>query len=137
MTNRISLASLIAGVVTFGSLVYGEGTNPPAPSFAEVYSLVQSNLADVNQDDLNRAAVTGLLSQLQSRVTYLTNGAEAADAPRVPLLSKSAVFEGAYGFLRIGRVGPDLSNEVAKALNQLRSTNKLKGVIVDLRFAVG
>ena len=131
----------IVAFVVFFSSVWGlkasEALNLSAPPFEEVYSLVRSNLTGETETELNRAAVLGFLSQLQARVTLMTNGLVPSDAQAVPLVSKSAVFYGAYAFLRVGRVGPGLSNEVARAYDQLRATNKLKGVIVDLRFAVG
>jgi Peptidase family S41 len=131
----------IAAIVVLSSpmcrLRAAEALSLPAPPLAEVYSLVRSNLTGETEAELNRAAVLGFLNQLQTRVTLVTNGVAVSDAPAVPLVSKTAVFDRAYAFARVGRVGPGLSNEVAKAYDQLRATNKLKGIIVDLRFALG
>jgi hypothetical protein len=109
----------------------------PAPPFTEVYGVVRSNVTGLTEAELNRAAVHGLLSQLQSRATLVTNATRSDDAPAVPLVVKSALFDGGYGYLRIGRVAPGLSNELVKAYEQVRGTNKLKGLVIDLRYAVG
>jgi hypothetical protein len=108
-----------------------------APQFSEVYTLVRSNLTGTSEAELNQAAVVGFLAQLHGRVSLVNGETASADAPAVPLVSKAAVFDGAYLFLRIGRVGPGLSNDVARAYAQLSATNKLKGIVVDLRFALG
>jgi Peptidase family S41 len=132
---------LIVGMVGWdnaGISCAEQAPTPALPPFSEVYGLVRSNLAGVGEAELNRAAVLGFLGQLRSQVTLATtNAAGSADVSAVPLLSKATVFDGAYGFLRIGRVAPGLANSVRSAYDQLRSTNKLKGLIVDLRFAIG
>ena len=106
-----------------------------APSFAEVYSVVRSNLTSATEAELNRAAVTGFLNQLGPRAALVTN--TAIPAATAPLLSKTTAFEKAYGFLRVGTVGAGLAREIKNAFNQLAKTNRLEGVILDLRFADG
>ncbi len=120
-----------------GALRAAETPNPLSPPFAEVYSLVRSNLAGATDAELNRAAVTGFLDQLQGRVALVTNEAAVNPAPTGPWVTRTAVFDRAYGFVRVGRVGPGLSNEFAQACQHLQATNQLKGLIVDLRFAEG
>ncbi|MFO1502063.1 MAG: S41 family peptidase [Verrucomicrobiota bacterium] len=124
LTTAISLSAADAASVAF-------------PSFDEVYGVVRSNLTGASAEELNRAAVAGFLSQLQSRVTLVTNGAAASQAEAVPLVSKATALEGAYGFLRVGRVDGGLAKAFRQAYDDLVSTNKLKGLIVDLRFAGG
>jgi C-terminal processing protease CtpA/Prc len=91
----------------------------------------------MSEADLNRAAVLGFLARLQPQVSLVTSLTAQPDVSAVPLLSRSAVLDGAYAFLRIGRVGPGLAKALGTVFDELRSTNKLRGVIVDLRFAVG
>lgn len=110
------------------------------PPFQEVYDLVRSNLAGATEEALNQAAVLGLLQQLPSRVLLLTNAA-AADTPgastNLTLLSKTNVFDDAYGYLRIGRLEDGLPKGLDEALAGLTSTNPLKGLVLDLRFVGG
>lgn len=110
------------------------------PGFQEVYSLVRSNLAGVDEPQLDRLALEGLLTALQGKVIVVTNApvVPAAQTNTVtPLLSKSMMFEGAYAYLRVGRVGAGLVDEFKSAFQQLTSTNKLNGLVLDLRFAGG
>lgn len=107
------------------------------PSFAEVFGVVRSNLTGTSEAELNRAAVLGMISQLQSRVLLITNGVASSSAMEVPLIPKSSVLESAYGFVRIARIAPGLDQELRKACQQLLSSNRVKGLVIDLRFAMG
>jgi carboxyl-terminal processing protease len=52
-------------------------------------------------------------------------------------ISSSAVFDDNYGYIRITRVGNRLPDQFTAALAKLSATNKLKGLVVDLRYAEG
>jgi hypothetical protein len=134
--TSVSIA-IIAWTFSQGAVQAAEGAPAAAPPFSAVYNLVRSNMSGVSESELNQAAVVGFLAQLQGRATLATNGTAETDLSAIPLVSKAAVFDNAYALVRIGRVGPGLSNEVAKAYDQLRATNKLKGMVVDLRYSVG
>jgi C-terminal processing protease CtpA/Prc len=52
-------------------------------------------------------------------------------------LSKSVVIESNVAYLRVGRVAASLANELSAAYRALTTTNKVAGVVLDLRFVVG
>ena len=108
-----------------------------APEFKEVYELLRSNLPGNDDAELNKAAVQGLLGQLQSRAA-IVDGAKGADRAMgtEPDLT-SEIFDGAYGYLRVGRVTAGINEQALKAFQQLSSSNRLRGLVVDLRFAEG
>ena len=137
MINRRFLR-IFAGNLAITGLMFcfqgraGENVLPP---FTEVHSLLRSNLAGLSESELDRAAVQGLLDQLQSRIALLTNSpSETLD---VPLVTKSAVLDGAFGFVRISKVAPALPGQVSRSYEQMSATNTVKGLILDLRFAGG
>ena len=105
-----------------------------APDFKEVYELLRTNLTGATADNLNRAAVEGLLSQYPGKVS-LIGGATAP--PGGPALSKSVVLESNVAYLRIGCVTASLADEMGAAYRALTGTNKIAGVVLDLRFADG
>ena len=113
-----------------------EGTNA-GPDFKEVYDLIRSHLAGESEADLNRAAVQGLLNQLHAKVSLVSGTSETNKPDEGPLLSKAIVYEGTIACLRVGRVGEGLADKIASTYKQLSTTNHLKGVILDLRFADG
>ncbi len=108
-----------------------------APDFKEVYDLVRAHLAGVTDAQLNRAAVNALVAGLAPRVLLVTNAAAASAAAASPLVRKSNVFEGDILYLRVGRVGEGLANAIGTACRKPGTTNKLDGLVLDLRYAGG
>ena len=139
MTKILPKACIVLALVLAPSGATSAADSPDGtlPPFQELYDLVRSNLTSVTESELNRALVMGFVNQLRPQVMWSTNSGGPSDYAGVPLLSKTTVLEGAFAFLRIGRVGANLPKEVRGAYEQLRATNQLKGLIVDLRYAVG
>ncbi len=109
----------------------------PWPDFQEVYSLIRSNVPGLSAADLNRAAVAGLLDQLQNRVALVTNAPGASPPASRPLLSKTEIVEDAYAYLRLERVEAGASKAVAEAWKELQAKKKVNGIVLDLRLAEG
>ena len=104
--------------------------------FQELFELLRDNLAGAKEADLNRAAVLGLLQQLGPQVS-IVGESPAAATPKASGLLSAAVLENSYGYVRLGSLRSDLDKDFTKAFDGLRSTNRLKGLILDLRFAGG
>jgi C-terminal processing protease CtpA/Prc len=60
-----------------------------------------------------------------------------AEAGAGPSLGKSTTFDENYGYLRVARVASGLAGEVTEAISALSASNRLKGLVLDLRFAGG
>ena len=110
----------------------------PAPDFKEVYDLLRTNLTGATDDNLNRAAIEGLLSRFPGKVSLVGGAADgSAIPPGGTTLSKSAIIENNVAYLRINRVTGNLANELSAAYRALTATNKVAGVVLDLRFVGG
>jgi len=107
------------------------------PDFKEVYDLIRAHLTEMSEAQLNQAAARALVSSLSPRVSLVTNGAAANARAAAPLVSKPSLFEGEIAYLRVERVGEGVANAVREACTKLGATNKLAGVILDLRYASG
>jgi C-terminal processing protease CtpA/Prc len=107
-----------------------------APDFKEVYDLIRTQVPGMTDSELNRAVVQGLVSTLSPKVSLITNGA-SADATGTMLVSKVTLFDDSIAYLRIARVENGLAKAIGAAYQQLSSTNKLKGLVLDLRYADG
>ncbi|MSU59761.1 MAG: hypothetical protein EXS35_16605 [Pedosphaera sp.] len=127
--NHFAVALLIA-------IPTGAATTNNAPDFNELMSLVRANLKGATEDELNRAAVEGLLTALRGKVTLLTHDA-APSAGNVALVTKSSVLDDGVAWVRVGRVAEGLDKAVEEAIAHAAATNKLKGVVLDVRFAEG
>ena len=106
----------------------------PAPDFKEVYSLVRAHLPGVNDADLNRLAVDSFIAALRPKVLLVSSNAAAGD---VPALSKAMLLEGPTAYLRVAKADANLPQAVREACRMLAVTNKLEGVVLDLRYAGG
>jgi C-terminal processing protease CtpA/Prc len=104
------------------------------PTFAEVYDLLRQQLQGVTEADLNRTAAHALVSALAPRVQWVSNDVTTAQNP---LVINSNVFDGQIGYLRIGRVSDGLPGEVSALWRGLAHGGKLKGLVLDLRYASG
>ena len=138
MTRRyLSLfAFALAGLLATHGLLRAETTNS-APDFKEVYDLIRTNLAGATDETLNRAAVEGLLSKLHNQVSLAGGAVEPAIPQDEVVVSKSEVLEGNVVYLRASRVGDGLADKLNAAYHALAASNKVAGVILDLRFADG
>ncbi len=112
------------------------GADQSPIQFPELFDLLRTNLAGTDAATLNQTAVQGLVRQLAPRV--LIDGVKAEDSPTsAPLLSEATVFDHNFGYLRVGRFGEGLAAKFTDAFDQLAASNRLKGLVIDLRFAGG
>ncbi len=136
---RLGFGSLLAGLVlvnAFSSSSLADAKDE-APDFKEVFELVKSHVSGLSEEDLNRAAVQGLLSALGPKVWLVTNATSGKGAgAEARSLMASTVYDGEIAYLRVGRVDDGLPKAISDSCKQL-STNKLKGLVLDLRFAAG
>jgi hypothetical protein len=136
MTGR---GIVFAWVTVIFAGTVGLGAEPPGetPAFKEVYDLIRTNLAGTSESELNRAAVQGLLATLAPKVALVTNGPTVTSTGAEPLLGKPNVFDREIAYFRIGRVGEGLASSLHETYQALAATNKLKGIILDLRYTDG
>jgi C-terminal processing protease CtpA/Prc len=107
------------------------------PKFDEVYKLLQEN-AGMTREQLDAAVVRGLMTELKSQVSIVdTNSSSTNRTVTTNGLSKAMIYEKSFGYFRIGEVSNDLNEKLAKQYEQLSSSNKIKGLVLDLRFAHG
>jgi C-terminal processing protease CtpA/Prc len=110
------------------------GGASPGADFEEVYDLLRKNLTGVTESELEQAAVEGLIQQLYPQVSVATNVPASTNAGALAVVT---VLEGSYGYFRFDDIGLGTEREFTAAVKRLGSTNKLKGIVLDLRFAKG
>jgi C-terminal processing protease CtpA/Prc len=130
--NTLFLAGLLA---LMGQISLPAQTNHA--DFQEVYDLIRQHATGVSDADLNRAAVQGLVTALGPKVSLVTNGAPTSTAAGMKLVTQANLFDGNIAYVRIARVDEGLSEAIKSAYDQLNSTNKVNGIVLDLRYADG
>lgn len=124
-----------AVVVCGGWLSLRAAEEAPLPDWNELMSVVRTNLTTLPGAEIDRALTRGLLDQLRGEVMLVGRDSEVAAG--APALASSSVFEDAYAYLRVARVEQGVEVQVRDALDRMGATNKIQGVILDLRFASG
>ncbi len=125
---------LLAGLIIFFALPMGLLADAQLPKFDEVYQLLRDK-SGLTETELDRAAVKGLLDQLPSQVVLGGSSAGASLDPNS--LSKVSLLENVFAYFRVGKIESDLTENFKAAYQKLVSTNKIKGLVLDLRFATG
>jgi len=138
----IRINSLLAALLVFAAGQPGLRAETKAeqaggPEFKEVYDLIRGHLAGMSEGQLNQAAVGALVSGLAPKVSLVSQAAAPGTAGASPLVRKTSVFDGDILYVRLGRVGDGLAQAIAAAVSKPETTNKLKGVALDLRYAGG
>ena len=139
---RNGIISFLAGLSLVLAGAPGLCAQPKAeegstPDFKEVYDTVRAHLEGLSDSDLNRAAVEGLISALDPRVSLVSNGLPAKPATSASLVSKACVMDDKMAYIRVETVAAGLPEAVRAGCEKAAGTNKLKGVVLDLRFAAG
>src|SRR5437762_8341877 len=126
--KRLGLNSVLGGFVVLLAIQprLRAETNDP-PHFQEIFRLLRTHLPNVSEEDLNRAAVQGLLTRFYPRVILMTNDSPASASAEAPMVSQATVFGKSYGYLRVARVAAGLAEQLKSAYDKLDATNKLKG----------
>src|ERR1051325_834879 len=137
--RRAGINSLIAIWLMFLAAQPGlrAQTTNAAPDFKEVYDLVRAHLTGMSEAELNRVVVQGLVSALGPKVSLLAEAAATNAPAETPPVSKSSLFDGDIAYVRVGRVADGLAQAVGEACRKFGATNKVKGVVMDLRYARG
>jgi C-terminal processing protease CtpA/Prc len=108
----------------------------PLPDFKEVQQVVREHLAGATDESVNRAAIDGLILALKGRAELVTPASDEA-TNRPALVARQEVFDDGVGYARVGLVADGLAAAVAKSVSELGASNKLSGLVLDLRFAGG
>ncbi len=124
-------------ILSSGLLSTVAQTNSASLNFQDVYNLIRQHAAGISEAELNRAAVMGVIAELSPQVTLVTNESSSHAASDTSAITQQKLFEGDIAYLRIAHVSPGLADAVTAAYQQLTSTNKVSGVVLDLRYTDG
>ena len=109
----------------------------PSFNFAEVFELLKANLAGVTGEQLNQAAVRGLLEQLAGKVSVVGEAPAPVRGAGSNGPVSAIVFDRHFAYLRMNRIAAGTDQEFQAAYERLLATNRIKGLVIDLRFAGG
>jgi len=131
---RLGLLLLLPGLA--GSSPATQTGSENSPDFDEIRELVRAHLAGTSDSDVNRASVEGLLNSLRGKVR-LVGGTNDSTRTNTSPISKVTIIEDQIVCFRIGQVSASLPEEIRRQCKSITATNKLIGLVLDLRFARG
>ncbi|HKI68092.1 MAG TPA: S41 family peptidase, partial [Verrucomicrobiae bacterium] len=138
--NRMRLSGFVTAVslaLAVGVCGLSASETNGTPNFQEIYGLIRAHVAGVSDQELNQAAVDGLLNVLHSKVVLVPASGRTNATEQSPLVSEGRILEDNIAYVRVGRVDSGLDNKIRAAYDRLNATNKLQGVVLDLRYAKG
>lgn len=138
MTNLLRYAVwLVAALVAPVPALWGAESGEGAPDVQEVKQLIASQVPGVTGAALDRAAVEGMVMALGTKA-ILVSGAGSSNTPaQRPLISKTDRLEDTIAYIRVARVAAGLAEGIRAAFDEISSTNRVAGLVLDLRFADG
>jgi len=107
------------------------------PDLKELREILRANLPGVTEADLDQAAVEGLLAKYRARVALAGTEGDSGSASNTAAITKATVLEGEVAYVRVRHVVPALADDLLNTVQQLGATNRLKGLVMDLRFTGG
>ncbi len=137
MTRRGIGLLLTALILLAGQIFCPAQTNDSSLSFQEVYDLIRQHATGLSESELNRNAVQGLIAALNPRVMLITNSASTNSVESGRRISQAKFFEGDIAYLRVSSVANGLPNAVRSMQRQMAATNKVSGIVLDLRYTDG
>lgn len=138
--KRMKAKWLIAAGMTFLLVAVEAAQSESAPPFGEVYGLLRSNLTGIDEKAFDQAAVRALLREFKGQAQLVSSPetpAAASEPKSEGQIERVNIYDDFYGYLRAPEIGAGSPEKITAAIARLNATNKLKGLILDLRFARG
>ena len=106
------------------------------PEFKEVYQILSTNLQGVGSDEIDQAAAYGLIHELAPKVRFIS---ALRNLWQASPMADARVFDNSFAYFRVATVTSNLPAAFRAAFAQMTETNKskIKGLVLDLRFADG
>jgi hypothetical protein len=103
--------------------------------YNEVREVIRVQLPGVTDAELDRGALEGLLHSVRGKVTVVDSNTN--DAVHSGVISQTISLVEGIAYLRVANVREGLAAKVTAGVAAINATNKLTGLILDLRFTAG
>ncbi len=139
----------IAGLIAIWALAHGNlqaqetaATLPSdaeaaLPKLPEVLALIQEHLPEIAAEDLDRAALQGILTEFQSRIEVVPTASTPEPAAENVPPALTRYYEASIGYIAAPLIDDNAPVALAEAVTQLDSDHLLAGLVLDLRHVSG
>lgn len=104
------------------------------PQLPEVIEAISRHLPHISQEEMDRAALQGILTEFQSQVELIPSTKETSIETATAL---NRFYESSIGYLAVPLLKKSASASFKNALIQLEGEHLLRGMILDLRHVSG
>lgn len=136
----------LAGALTWGGdLGWGQESLPAEadkqeqkavlPRLPEILEAIRKNLPSISKEDLDRAALQGILTEFQSQLELVSARSVSSAASESPALTR--YYESSIGYIAAPLLDDSASKILREAYRRLKSENILRGLVLDLRHVSG
>lgn len=128
--------SLLLGAPSL-SLVQGAEETDSLPQLPEIIEVIREHLPQITQEDLDRAALQGILTEFQSQLEIVANQAEPTGDVGESSSALTHFYESSVGYLASPVIDSKAFGSIQQGYTQLDGENILQGFILDLRHVSG
>jgi len=130
------LLSLSLGAPSL-NLVQGAEETDSLPQLPEIIEVIRKHLPQITQEDLDRAALQGILTEFQSQLEIVaTQAVSTTDVEETPS-ALTHFYESSVGYLAAPVIDTMAFDSIQQGYTQLDSEHILQGFILDLRHVSG
>lgn len=131
--------ALVSSLLAFAAVLHWQTTalaDATAPlDYSEVREIIRAQLPGVTDAELDRGALEGLLHSVRGKVTVVDPSTNTVSETFV--ISKVRSLGDGIGYLRLATVSEGVAAGISAGCAAINATNKLTGLILDLRFTTG
>lgn len=108
--------------------------SPEKTAFEQVISLVRSNAPGIAENEIYRAAISGVAKQFSPQILLAP---KAEGTTNESGILKTTVFDAAFGYVRVGGIDKKSVEGAVEAIESMQRNGRIKGILFDLRYAGG
>ena len=111
---------------------------PSLPKYEEIFELIRTELPEISEQDLQHAALQGILTEFQSQIeleSAISN--DAHSKLQQASIAKNEMLAENIAYLRLHVISQDLEKMLREEIESMRIEKGAKGLVLDLRYAYG
>ncbi|HON06624.1 MAG TPA: S41 family peptidase, partial [Verrucomicrobiota bacterium] len=113
--------------------LFAQGDNETV-KFKELYDIIKNRVPEISESQIEAAAVEGILNKFSNYV-HIVSEDSAQQTNQTTI--KTLLFEENIAYFKFTNINHESSEKFLNLLSEIEKTNKLKGIILDLRFCGG
>ncbi len=108
------------------------------PDYGEIFEIISNQLPAISEQDLQHAALQGILTEFQSQIELESNSAkEGKEQNKQASIAKMELISEKIAYFRLHLISKGLEKILREKIESFRIENGAEGIVLDLRYADG